>query len=125
MSWAWGQTVHWTSDEIVFWALQLFVVGFVLFAALLNAWHAWRAGRGSVTLEVKRSPQSMNLFYGMYAAITGVLVALCLQVNVATHHRVIWVLVDTLLVAYLCLRNAWFRNKLVGVANALASIERR
>lgn len=67
----------------------------------------------------------MGLFYGTYAAITGLLVAVCLGVDMAVHHRVLWVILDTVLIGYVCLFNGWFRNKLVGWANALSKLEKR
>lgn len=117
--------VHWTSDEVLFPLAQVFLIAFVLLAASISWWHGMRAGRGSVALQVTRSPASMALFYGAYAAITGLFVALSLSVEIATHHRVFWAVVDTILVAYVCLCNAWFRNKLVGWSTALTQLERR
>ena len=110
----WRLLVQWTTDAVFFPALQLLLAGFVLFAALVNAWQARRAGRGGLTIQVTRSPQSMARFYGTYAALTGLLVALCLNFEIAAKHRVLWAVLDTLLVGYVCLFNTWFRNKLVG-----------
>ncbi len=121
----WRLLVQWTTDAVFFPALQVLLAGFALFAALVSVWHARRAGRGGLTLQVTRSPQSMALFYGTYAAITGLLVALCLNVEIAAKHRVLWAVLDTLLVGYVCLFNAWFRNKLVGWGNALLKLEKR
>jgi hypothetical protein len=67
----------------------------------------------------------MGIFRGAYVAITGVLVAVCLRVEMVDHHRVLWAILDTVLVAYVCLLNPWFRNKLMGWANALSTLEKR
>jgi hypothetical protein len=67
----------------------------------------------------------MGLFYATYAAINGLVIALCLTVEVAKDHRVFWVFTDTVLVAYVCLRNPWFRNLLVGWSAKLTKIEER
>jgi hypothetical protein len=53
------------------------------------------------------------------------LVAICLSVDVAKDHRVLWVVVDTAEVAYVCLFNGWFRNHLVGFAIYLSKREER
>jgi hypothetical protein len=116
---------RWTSDEVLFLVLQLMLIGFAAFAKLTDARHARRAGRGGTTLQVGRSEQSMRLFYGTYAAITGVLIAVCLSVEMVKQHRVIWVILDTFLIAYICLFNMWFRNKLVGRVAALSKLEKR
>jgi len=117
---------RWASDEVLFPGLQLVLIGFAVFAAMMDAWQARRAGRGGgVGLQVIRSERSMGLFYGTYAATTGLLVAVCLGVDMAAHHRVLWVILDTFLIAYVCLFNGWFRNKLVGWANALSKLEKR
>jgi hypothetical protein len=113
------------SDAVLFSALQVALVMFVLFAALRNWFQARKAGRGSVTLTVTRGDASMARFYGTYAAISGLLIAICLSVDVAKNHRVLWVVIDTVLVAYVCLFNPWFRNLLLGWAERLSKIEKR
>jgi hypothetical protein len=113
------------SDAVLFPALQVALMIFVLFAVLRNWFQARKAGRGSVTLTVTRGDVSMGRFYGTYAAISGLLIAICLSVNAAKNHRVLWVVIDTVLVAYVCLLNAWFRNLLLGWAGRLTKIEKR
>lgn len=122
---SWRFLVQWTTDAVLFPALQLSLVGFVLIASLVSAWHARRAGRGGLRLQVTRSEQSMRLFYGTYAAITGLLVALCLNVEIAKNHRVLWAILDTVLVGYVCIFNVWFRNRLIGWSSALMKLEKR
>ena len=113
------------SDRILFWILEGMVVGFVLLAAAKD-WKARRnAGRGGATLSVKRSAASGGKFYGAYGAATAVLVAIALQVEVAKDHRVVLVLLNVGVVAYLCLLNSWFRNKLVGWTTRLSELEER
>ena len=113
------------SDEVLFPVLQMALVMFVLFAALRSWVQGRRAGRGSVTLTVTRGEVSMSRFYGSYAAISGLLIAICLSVDVAKGHRLLWVIIDAVLVAYVCLLNPWFRNLLLGWAERLTKIERR
>jgi len=113
------------SDAILFPVLQVVLVAFVLFAVLRNWIQARRAGRGGATLSVTRGEASMSRFYVTYAAISGLLIALCLTVDVARNHRILWVALDTMLVAYVCLLNPWFRNLLLGWADRLTKIERR
>ncbi len=76
-------------------------------------------------MEVKRGDLSMGRFYATYAAITASLVGLCLRVDIASSHRVLWVVVDTLLVIYVCLFNPWFRGVIIAWAEKLTKIERR
>lgn len=67
----------------------------------------------------------MGIYYGTYAAISGLLVAICLSAEYAKEHRVAWVLLDAGIVSYLCLFNPWFRLKLNALASFLAGAERR
>jgi hypothetical protein len=76
-------------------------------------------------MVVTRGPKAMALFYGAYVALTGLFVSLSLQVDLAKNHRVFFVLIDSILVAYVCLWNQWFRNKLIEWTNRLASLESR
>ena len=81
------------SDAILFWILQAGLVLFALFAAFQN----WRTfGRGNLTMQILRGDATMKIFYGTYAGISGLLVAICLSVDAAKDHRVLWVVVDTL-----------------------------
>lgn len=68
---------------------------------------------------------SMAIFYGVYTVSSGVALTLCLEVDTADGYRVFFVLLDLMLIAYLCLGSNWFRNKLVGWANRLAQVENR
>ena|SRR3989442_1378467 len=115
----------WTSDAVLFPALQVVLVAFALFAAFREWLIARKAGRGGVSLQVTRSDASMGRFYGTYAAINGLLVAICLTADIAKNHRVFWVVVDTALVAYVCLFNPWFRNLLLQWSEKLTKIEKR
>lgn len=117
--------VHMLSDQYMFPLLQG-VLFFVLLLSLVMEFAAhMRAGFGGVKLVVTRSQASMNMYYGTYAAISGVLVALCLTVDFAKDHRVFWVLTDTLVSSYLCLLNPWFRLKLQSLSAFLTKIEAR
>jgi hypothetical protein len=124
----------WLSDARLFPLLQIALVAFALVCFLVDRFHGWRAGGGSkgqdgvvarVQLTVTRGPTSMALFYGAYLTLTGVFVSLALQVDLAKNYRVLFGLLDSLVVAYVCLWNHWFRNKLVGWSARLASIESR
>lgn len=67
----------------------------------------------------------MAVFYGFYVSLSGVVVALCLGVDAAKNHRLLFVVFDLVLVAYLCLVSNWFRNKLMGWSVALTMLENR
>jgi hypothetical protein len=103
---------HIFCDAFLFWILQAVIVLFALFAALRNWIAARKAGRGGATMQIKRGETSMRYFYGAYAAINGLLVAICLSVDapVVKNHRIFLAVVDTAAVAYVCIFNGWFRN---------------
>ena len=69
--------------------LQVGLVAFVLFAVHHNWIQARRAGRGGVTLLVTRGEISMSRFFATYAAISGLLIAICLTVEVARNQRIL------------------------------------
>jgi hypothetical protein len=113
------------SDQYMFPLLQgvLFVV--LVLSLVIEFLAQKRAGFGGKSLVVTRSQTSMNIYYGTYAALSGILVALCLTVEFAKNHRVLWVLVDTLISSYLCLLNPWFRLKLQDFSAFLTKVEAR
>jgi type III secretory pathway component EscS len=113
------------SDSCLFPLLQsvLFVV--LLLALLMEFIAQTRAGFGEAGATVTRGDKSMAIFYAIYAAVSGVLVALCLSVDWAKDHRVFWVLLDTFITSYLCLMNPWFRNNLLAFAVFLTKVESR
>lgn len=113
------------SDAICFPLIQAFLVAFVVFAILRNWRQERRAGRGGATLTVTRGEASMALFYGTYGAVSGLFIALCLSVEVARNHRVLWTILDTLLIAYVSLLNPWFRNILLHWAQRARKVEKR
>ncbi len=116
-----GHSLLVNSDQILYPLLQIAVMGFAGWVAF-NDWRARRrAGDGGTTFHVNRSLVSVNFFLATYAAATGVLVAITLAVDVTAQHRVLGALVDMLLVTYICLLNAWFRNKLLEWLNRLRS----
>jgi hypothetical protein len=113
------------SDEVLFPALQAGLASFVVYAWLRNWIQTRKAGRGGTTLSVTRGDASMARFYATYAAVSGLLIAISLSVDVARDQRVFWAIFDTVLVAYVCLFNPWFRNNLLGWADRLTKIEKR
>jgi hypothetical protein len=113
------------SDAVLFWVLQAGLILFALYAALRDWIGVRKAGRGPLQMQITRSDTSMKLFYGTYAAISGLLVAVCLSVDAAKDHRVLWLVLDISAAAYVCLFNAWFRNYLVGFVTYLTKLEKR
>ena len=57
----------------------------------------------------------MQYFLILCTLIIGILVAICASVDVplVNGHRVLWILLDGVVVGYACLYNAWFRNDIV------------
>jgi hypothetical protein len=116
---------EWLSDTYLFPVLQALLALIFLFSVAMEVFSQVRAGFGSVSLSLERGAETMKIFYGFYLALSGLLVALCMGVEMAKEHRVIWVVLDVLIVSYLCLVNPWFRNGLVGIAVTLRKLERR
>jgi hypothetical protein len=108
------------SDSVLFWVLQFSIIFLFLVALIKNI---VRKSRGRNSVEPIRGPKSMATFYGSYAALNGLLVGLCLSVEIASNYRVFWVIVDTIIPIYVCLFNPWSRNKLIGFANRLRKLE--
>ena len=113
---------HWASDAVLFPALQLVLVLLVIYSVVRSR---WMISGGGFSAKVTRSPTSMAIFYGAYAALSGVATALCLRVDMAANYRVLFVVLELVLIAYLCLGSNWFRNKLIGWANSLTELEKR
>jgi hypothetical protein len=114
-----------SSDAFLFFAVQGALALFVALAASLDLVHRLRAGSGAAVLRVTRSERSMAALYGVYGTVSAVLVGLSLTVDVAVRYRVFWTIVDVLQAAYLCVWNAWFRNKLIGWASQISTLETR
>lgn len=107
------------SDNYLFPAIQLLLAVFVFFCWLIGLTQSGNFAR------VTRGDATMAVFYGFYAVLSGLFIAICLQVEVAKNHRVLWVLTDAILIAYVCIFNTWFRNKLLGWIEHLKQIETR
>jgi hypothetical protein len=116
---------EWTSDDVLFPMLQIFLALFILFAIFQNWLQRWRARTGSVEMTVTHDEISVGRFYGSFAALSGLFIAICLSVEIAHHYRIFWVTIDTILVAYLCFSNVWFRNLLIDWTNQLTKTEQR
>jgi hypothetical protein len=114
---------QWTSDVVLFPVLQLAVVCVGAFVAV-QEWRARRRvgdGGFAAAAAIDRGEPAMRRFYGAYAAINGLLVAVCLTVSPS--HRALWVVVDTAIVVYVCLLNPWSRNVLLSFTVWLTKIE--
>ena len=113
------------TDRVMFSVLQVVLITVFFIALAKETWAKHRAGKGSATLSVERGKESMAKFYGAYLAINGLLIAICLSVEVVKGYRIFWVVIDTLIPAYICILNPWSRNKLIGWADTLRKIEAR
>jgi hypothetical protein len=108
------------SDRFWFPFMQWVLASFAVYCFAVDRASKRRAGRGGTTLTVTRGEKSMALFYAAYATVTGVYVALTLQVELAKGYRTPLIVLDTLLSAYVCLFSGYFRGKLIGFSNWLA-----
>ena len=62
----------------------------------------------------------MAIFYSLYGAATVVLIAVVVNTDAAKDHRVFFVLLNVLVMIYICLFNRWFRNALLGWINTIS-----
>jgi hypothetical protein len=100
------------SDSFLFCVLQAGLVLFAAFALFQN----WKGGRrDGPTAQIKRGAESMQYFFVICGLIIGIPVAICASVDVplVNGHRVLWILFDGVVVGYVCLLNAWFRNDIL------------
>lgn len=109
----------WLSDEYAFPFIQALLVAFTIFALMKTF------PEKGPSLSVERGSLSMAIFYGFYAAASGLLIAICLstETKLAKDYRVFWSALDVFLIFYLCLCNVWFRNKLLAWADILTKID--
>jgi len=113
------------SDLKTFAVLQAILSAIFLVSWVNEMLAGRRAGKGGTKLSVGRGKESMEIFYGVYLAISGVLIAICLSVDAVKGYRIFWAIFDSLILLYVCILNPWSRNKLVGWAVALRKLEKR
>jgi type III secretory pathway component EscS len=82
-----------------------------------------RVGKGAVSVSIDRGKESVAIFYGAYISISGLLAAICLSVEFIKDYRIIWVIIDILIAAYICIVSPWFRNKLIGFSMKIKKLE--
>ena len=111
------------SDTYLFPILQSALGIFYIFSLRMGIIEARKASNGGASMRVIRGNESMGRFFGFYTAISGLFVALCLYSDFAKDHRVFWSILDTTLIAYVCLFNIWFRNKLLNWVEYLTKID--
>jgi len=111
------------SDQVLFWVMQVCIFVIFVVAVVLHIKEKLSKGQGGISLSVERGNESMAVFYGSYAALNGLLVALCLSVETIKGYRVFWVVIDTVFPAYICLFNPWARNKILGWVHFLKKLE--
>jgi hypothetical protein len=114
------------SDEAVYFALQGALIAVAAFLASLDMLARWRAGTGSLSMEVRRSVDSVMVFIAAFAALDALFVAFAVSAEfIQWRTRVACATLDTLLIWYICLMNGWARNKFAGMMNWLRVREKR
>lgn len=106
-----------TSDVILFPLLQAIII---LFAIIVSI----KAHNSNMSTGGERGNFSMGILYAFTAFIISYLVGICLTVDIVEEHRVIWVVLDVILVTYTCLINPWFRNEILKYHNKLSKTEK-
>lgn len=112
------------TDSCLFPLVQSGLLLFVVVIFVLDVLRRSRA-RGGFSAIVTRGEKSMAKFYGAYGVLTTIFVTLCVSVESAKDHRTLFILIDVLLIAYACLLNGWFRNKLIAWTTELPKREHR
>lgn len=112
-------------DWNLFPIMQVLLGALTAFTFVMDLVGRFRAGSGGVGLKVTRAEKSMGIFYGAYASVSGLAVAISLAAEPAKEHRVFFSILDIALVAYIFLLNQWSRNKLIGVVSWLETLEKR
>ena len=122
----------------MFWLVQTMLCLLFLCALCRNVWAYFKSGKGGATQGVNfiggtlrigatqggiRGDESTTMFYGTYLAVNGLLIALCLSVDVIDKYKIFWVIIDTMIPAYLCILNPWSRNMLITWSQHIKKIE--
>ena len=102
----------------MFWLLQFTLISLVVFSIFKSS-----VSKGAVSASIERGKESIAIFYGVYISMSGLLVAICLSVEFIKDYRIIWVIIDVLIAAYICILNPWSRNKLIGLSRQIKKIE--
>jgi len=113
------------NDKYLFFIVQVIYLLLFLIALsrdILERWQKKHKTRGS-SASVIRGEKSMSKLHSVYVAMTFLIVLVILNVQIIENHRVIFIVIDVGVLAYLCFFNAWFRNKLIGWIFKSASIE--
>lgn len=111
---------RYSSDHFAFYLMQAAIIFLLIISITIEYYRSQKKGP---TLSVERGEKSMMLLYGSYAAVNGIIIAICLSTDAAKNHRVFFVIFNSLILAYLFLYNSWFRNKLFGWAYRLTKTE--
>lgn len=98
-----------TQDKIIFWAIQALIVSLSLLG-VLNEILNKRSGRA-----VKRGEKGNTVFYIFYGIISVILLQIVSITKEAEGYKVFFIILDLLLVLYLCFFNSWSRNKIIGI----------
>lgn len=80
--------------------------------------------KNSTSGSVKRGANSMAKFYTTYVALAFLIVLITLNVKSAENHKLLFVIINIVSLAYLCFWNKWFRNKLLGLIMKSSEIEK-
>ncbi|WP_152985486.1 hypothetical protein [Pseudomonas taeanensis] len=108
------------SDNYLFPFAQLALIALAIYALF----HSTREKYSNKTKPViERSNQSMAKFYAAYGVLTALYLSIALNSEEARYHRVLFSFADTAIIAYLCLINSWFRNKLISWSKSVSNRE--
>lgn len=103
------------SDQLLFPILEV-----LLLTLCALAW--WKVNQGKIG-GIKRGSKALAIFHQTYVAVTFLLVLVTLNVDQAAGHRVFFVVLNVAITFYLCIANAWFRNKIIRVIVWVTEVE--
>ncbi len=111
------------TDDVIFPVVQVALLLFIVVIFIFDIIRNFRKPKSGYDAIVTRGPTSMAMFYATYGILTGIFISLSLTVNFAENHRTFFVLFDAIFIAYACLWNAWFRERLIKWTGTLARRE--
>ena len=119
------------TDENMFWLLQsaLLVITVTLFildrVGIYRSNGGFKKKDGGATFIINRGEKTVTFYRVAFGAVSGLMITICLFVDVINGYRIIWILIDIALPLYIIMFNHWARNKLSVLHGYLLVVEQR
>lgn len=99
-------------DSVIFSLLQILIL--LLFAYAFVKDKGWLKKKGSIDAVVKRGEQSWSYFPIAFGILSVVIIEVIGITDTLGNYQAILIIINLLILLYLCFFSGWFRNKLVG-----------